>query len=1032
MESYHVQRRSASHGSLRSSYKSHGRPPAGFSLPHRPLRSVNENASLLPSPGPLESMLKTTTETGDIGIFTIKPVAPAATTHVCARSRSGIDASSIFRPESRGSNRTESRISRRRQCSERDTNSEIISMYGSERNSSPRVASLSPRSGPAYQRSFSLTSNVSRQLPRQRSSSTLRSPSSGGTLQRPRSPFPYPTRLKRPGIRPSSPALTENGHVDYSRMVEIDRISHRTVHGSYKPAYAIGQRLAPPPSFRSGDVHSMPALPHPSSMTSIGPAVRNQGHWASSTHSGHHGRPTGTRRPSVGQSRRSSSLTSVIDMYYRPASSLDSQSVRTLRPTGSFYYDYTEGFESPEEQTGTPNSVSATPLAPVPQRVSSLARALVLRDETKARLDAVVDISVKDSSEASGDDSRIPCEDELDFKNDLPILDLFSFEVDGTSASQPLSFDKDKKNGDLQCRGSDDEGGSSSRAQGATLGADFPPHEPEALEASPIQIQSPQPEQSTQRQDDSPSEAGITGNATPAPVLLPKSSSAPAACDPGTKPVQSQGGLAALLRSSLRQSVDPGLSDLAGLVASFERISRTPFSRTEKESIETSTDPGYLDEKNSQDIHPRDLCDRKTASADDGNVPSCHSHVKASGIKPFSKGHRRNRAIMRISTSSLRCTIPKLTSKADTPLLCPEPISPARILKVRNSIPQLMKALPSTPDDARYRSLEAPETSAKDLEVPVTMAPFQLEILATPRSSPKITVNLDAENHEPLKASIEIEFGPEMKTEDVPDPKNSPPKVATHPVVGDDAAVARQLGEASTPGNQRGAAATEKPPRSRLRMSTSQRILEQDSINQKGTGGTVRRNAGFLNRHLLYSLEEHRSESRPDPSQRPACPSSPFYQRKGRQFLLVAPDGRSGRNLHPSTSSANSNFNGGYLQEGDIPLAHPVHSNLARTNSSIDGYDLTASRSFSSDLTFRRPRMLRKKLSDLRIRMTRSRLNISGRAKNPEHTHRPDGQIGPAKSDATTRVSVFRAKGVRVWFRRAVHIISQRRQASRK
>lgn len=226
MEDYHVQRRSASHGSLRSSYKSHGRPPAGFPRSHRPLRSVNENAGLLPSPGPLESMLKTTTETGDIGIFSIKPIAPAATTHLRARSRPGIDASSIFRPESRGSSRTESRISCRRQCSDRDTNSEIISMYGSERTLSPRVASLSPRSGPSYQRSFSLTSNVSRQLPRQRSSSTLRSPSSGGTLQRPRSPFPYPTRLKRPGIRPYSPALTENGHVDYSRMVEIDRISH--------------------------------------------------------------------------------------------------------------------------------------------------------------------------------------------------------------------------------------------------------------------------------------------------------------------------------------------------------------------------------------------------------------------------------------------------------------------------------------------------------------------------------------------------------------------------------------------------------------------------------------------------------------------------------------------------------------------------------------------------------------------------------------------------------------------------------------
>lgn len=44
--------------------------------------------------------------------------------------------------------------------------------------------------------------------------------------QRPRSPFPYPTRLKRPGVRPASPALTDTGAVDYSKMVEIDRVSH--------------------------------------------------------------------------------------------------------------------------------------------------------------------------------------------------------------------------------------------------------------------------------------------------------------------------------------------------------------------------------------------------------------------------------------------------------------------------------------------------------------------------------------------------------------------------------------------------------------------------------------------------------------------------------------------------------------------------------------------------------------------------------------------------------------------------------------
>lgn len=42
-------------------------------------------------------------------------------------------------------------------------------------------------------------------------------------LARPRSPYPYHTRLKRPGVRPSSPALTSDGIIDYSRMVEVER-----------------------------------------------------------------------------------------------------------------------------------------------------------------------------------------------------------------------------------------------------------------------------------------------------------------------------------------------------------------------------------------------------------------------------------------------------------------------------------------------------------------------------------------------------------------------------------------------------------------------------------------------------------------------------------------------------------------------------------------------------------------------------------------------------------------------------------------
>jgi len=105
------------------------------------------------------------------------------------------------------------------------TLSEVQSLYtsGSQRSINSTLPSNS--TGDFGHRSLSMTTCGSRHLPRQASNLTMQTHPSSLRLQRPRSPFPYPTRLKRPGVRPASPALTETGLVDYSRMVEIDRIS---------------------------------------------------------------------------------------------------------------------------------------------------------------------------------------------------------------------------------------------------------------------------------------------------------------------------------------------------------------------------------------------------------------------------------------------------------------------------------------------------------------------------------------------------------------------------------------------------------------------------------------------------------------------------------------------------------------------------------------------------------------------------------------------------------------------------------------
>lgn len=235
MDQARKSKRSSSDGSLRRTYSSHSlpqqRPGPSYPFQRLPLRSVNEN-SLLASPGPLESMLKKTTETGDIGIFSIRPPRPP-TVHLASvanyappRSRSTFAEPSVPRPAIRvGGGDPIWRDDRRRLPSYRDTASEIISMYGSESQGSASSSLSMPFDEPG-RRSYSMTSCSSRPLPHQRSNGTLQSQGSGCLLlQRPRSPFPYPTRLKRPGVRPSSPAVTENGRFDYSRMVGIDRVS---------------------------------------------------------------------------------------------------------------------------------------------------------------------------------------------------------------------------------------------------------------------------------------------------------------------------------------------------------------------------------------------------------------------------------------------------------------------------------------------------------------------------------------------------------------------------------------------------------------------------------------------------------------------------------------------------------------------------------------------------------------------------------------------------------------------------------------
>lgn len=67
---------------------------------------------------------------------------------------------------------------------------------------------------------------------------------------------------------------------------------------------------------------------------------------------------------------------------------------------------------------------------------------------------------------------------------------------------------------------------------------------------------------------------------------------------------------------------------------------------------------------------------------------------------------------------------PKSDARYEIPMLAPKPISPARQLKLKNSIPQLMKALPSLPKDQKDESFRALSPPSRQTSIEITL-PFQ-------------------------------------------------------------------------------------------------------------------------------------------------------------------------------------------------------------------------------------------------------------------------------------------------------------------
>ncbi|KAH0538318.1 hypothetical protein FGG08_005092 [Glutinoglossum americanum] len=218
------------------------------------------------------------------------------------------------------------------------TASSIISMYGRDSPSNSR--SVFRQTSEREYRSFSMTqsSHTSYTLSNHRSYSSLRDPRVPGIPARPRSPFAYPTRLKRPGFRPSSPISIDARGSDSRNTAGIDQSS--SFRASEPPSY-LARRS---PGY--GVDQDRPELPPLLTPT---PSV----------HSCQHSRgtppPSGTTTPTL-------PLMSSTGLFSVQAGGSGTQSLGRPMCRGNdqlsppLYYDYTEAFEDEDFSLHRQNS----------------------------------------------------------------------------------------------------------------------------------------------------------------------------------------------------------------------------------------------------------------------------------------------------------------------------------------------------------------------------------------------------------------------------------------------------------------------------------------------------------------------------------------------------------------------------------------------------------------------------------------------------------------------------------------------------
>ena len=220
------------------------------------INAYADNRSDVSAPSSIQSMLKNTTETGDIGIFSISPTGVLYPhSRVSCRTSSlpyisdGLPPHQLNQLIDNG-HQGHHRALNSRQNSLRSHHgtitSSIISMYQTESQKSFHLRTSHAQHDDHRALSMSQSSQFSYNMSNYHPYGALR----------PRSPYAYPTRLKRPGYRPSSPALMDFNGTDARTPFGLDKgANFRTPSPLSAPPYRRG-----PAAYPSNINRSMPSL----------------------------------------------------------------------------------------------------------------------------------------------------------------------------------------------------------------------------------------------------------------------------------------------------------------------------------------------------------------------------------------------------------------------------------------------------------------------------------------------------------------------------------------------------------------------------------------------------------------------------------------------------------------------------------------------------------------------------------------------------------------------------------------------------